>query len=58
VRILIKVVFPAPLGSSSPKISPGATVRLTSFTATRSWNRRGNDRVSTMRSREMRPVVP
>jgi hypothetical protein len=34
------VVFPAPLGPSNPKISPARASKLTSFTASRSPNRR------------------
>src|ERR1700687_2248984 len=38
VIIRINVVLPAPLGPSKPKISPVGTVKLTSFTATKSPN--------------------
>src|SRR6266481_6101567 len=38
VIIRISVVLPAPLGPSKPKISPVGTVKLTSFTATKSPN--------------------
>src|SRR5438552_6500295 len=31
--ILTSVVFPAPLGPSNPKIVPGSTAKLTSFSA-------------------------
>src|SRR5262249_27694910 len=39
VSILISVDLPAPLGPSSPKISPRSTVKLTPFTAVMSPNR-------------------
>src|SRR5882762_4605288 len=38
VIIRINVVLPAPFGPSKPKISPVGTVKLTSFTATKSPN--------------------
>src|SRR5713226_6453392 len=38
VSMRIKVVLPAPLGPSRPKISPSCTSKLTSFTATKSPN--------------------
>jgi hypothetical protein len=38
VIMRISVVFPAPFGPSRPKISPVRTVKLTSFTATKSPN--------------------
>ena len=38
VIMRISVVFPAPFGPSRPKISPVCTVKLTSFTATKSPN--------------------
>src|SRR6202035_2519449 len=38
VIIRISVVLPAPFGPSKPKISPVGTVKLTSFTATKSPN--------------------
>jgi hypothetical protein len=36
VKIIIVVLFPAPLGPKNPKISPFCTEKETSFTATRS----------------------
>jgi hypothetical protein len=40
VSILMVVDLPAPLGPRKPKNWPGATVRLTSWTAVKSPNRR------------------
>ena len=36
VIMRISVVLPAPFGPNNPKISPSATLKLTSFTASKS----------------------
>ena len=46
VKIIIVVLFPAPLGPRNPKISPFSTEKDTSFTATKSPNDLVRDFVS------------
>tara|TARA_B110000240_G_scaffold186698_1_gene223629 strand:+ start:304 stop:693 length:390 start_codon:yes stop_codon:yes gene_type:complete len=46
VKIIIVVLFPAPLGPKNPKISPFSTEKETSFTAVRSPNDLVRDFVS------------
>ena len=57
-RMRIVVVFPAPFGPRKPKISPGATVRLSRSTAVKSPYFFVSSRISIMAAAAVDVIIP